>query len=427
MIQPARSVRRLVLDISPLMAGYLLFQAALGLLLDFIWLSHPFGNPMLLPGVLLALNGSMIAPKVPVWRMLPVSAQGIDRARWWHSMGAPGLILALLLAASALVLAATGSLDASWRDIGLCWGGQFACCVTMALVWMAMPLARRKWGRWSGLALLPLLLLYFRIVIPEHGDLRPSLAIIIPVAILAAIVLYLTAGRWPLPQTMAMWAAPSGRDFWGRDFGDKGAETPSRTAGWLVLIRANLPVWLWLWGVMVFVCLALKYFLPDFDLNLFGWILGLMSAQFAVTNLATAMRTLRALPLSGMRLTGVLVLLLLCVQAVSLALFRLVLETLGNPGMPATAYLAPLVFPLLYFPATLRYGARIAQIGYALAIMVIAPLQLMSRDAATAPMAVAGLCVLAGLGLLWTWREIGHGHRAYRVQPLVPARWRGAD
>ena len=97
-LEPGARVRRLVLDISPLMTGYLLFQAVLGLFLDFIWVRHPFGNPMLLPGVLLALNGSMIAPKVPLWRTLPVTARDIDRARWWHSVGVPASVMALLLA-----------------------------------------------------------------------------------------------------------------------------------------------------------------------------------------------------------------------------------------------------------------------------------------------------------------------------------------
>ena len=204
-------------------------------------------------------------------------------------------------------------------------------------------------------------------------------------------------------------------------------DSPSRLSGWPVLLRANLPVWLWLWGVMVFVCLALKWFLPGFDLNLFGWIFGLMSAQFAVINLVAAMRTFRALPLSGVRLTAILVLLLLCLQGFSLSLFRLVLEIAGDQAMPAGAFLAPLIFPLLYFPAALRFGMRVAQIGYALSIIVLTPFQLLSRDAGTAPLAVAGLFVIAALSVLWTWREIGHGHRAYRVQPLVPARWRGAD
>jgi hypothetical protein len=152
-----------------------------------------------------------------------------------------------------------------------------------------------------------------------------------------------------------------------------------------------------------------------------------MSAQFAVTNLATAIRSLRALPLRAARLTAILVLLLLCVQGLSLILFRLVLVVAGDPAMPAAAFLAPLVFPLLYFPAALRFGLRVAQIGYALSIIVIAPLQLLSRDAATAPMAVAGLCVTAALGIFWIWREIARSSHAYRVQPLVPARWRGVE
>ncbi len=410
------AVLRLVRDIPPLMAAYLLFQAVLGLILDFSWITHPYGNPMLMPGVLLAINGSVIAPKLPVWRMLPVTARDIDRARWWHSVGIPFVLLGFLMAASVLIAMALGTRNASWRDIGLSWGGQCAVCVIMALVWMVMPLARRKWGRWSGLIVLPLLLLYFRLLVSERGDLRPSLEMAIPAAILAAILLYALAGRWPLPQSSAIWATPSGA----------AGKAPSRFPGWPVLLRANLGVWLWLWSLMAFGCLALKYFMPSFDLALFGWIFGLMSAQVAVINLTTGMRVFRALPLSGARLSFVLVLLLVCVQGLSLSLFRLVLEIAGDT-MPAPAFLAPLIFPLLYFPAALRFGMRVAQFGYALAIIVLAPLQLMSRDTGTAPGAMTGLLLIAALSSLWIWREIAHGHHAYRVQPLVPARWRGAD
>ena len=142
MIAAAKSVRRLVLDISPLMAAYLLFQAALGLFLDFVWLRYPFGNPMLLPGVLLALNGSMIASKVPVWRMLPVSAREIDRARWWHSVGAPGLVLALMLAVSVLILTAMGSPCelARYRP----WPGAVSSPVASPWPWCGWPC------RWRG-------------------------------------------------------------------------------------------------------------------------------------------------------------------------------------------------------------------------------------------------------------------------------------
>ena len=410
----SKAVRRLVADIPPLMAAYLVFQAVLGLFLDFAWISQPAGNPMLMPGVLLAINGSVIAPRLPVWRMLPVTARDIDRARWWHSVGAPIVLLGLLMAASVLMATALGVRHASWRDIGLSWGGQGAVCVLMALVWMAIPLARRKWGRWSGLIILPLLLLYFRIAVSERGDLRPSLEMAIPAAILTALLLYMTAGRWPLPQSSAIWAAPSGA----------GGGAPSRLSGWAVLLRANLGVWLWLWSLMAFGCLGLKYFMPHFDLALFGWIFGLTSAQVAVTNLATGMRVFRALPLGGARLTLVLVLLLVCAQGLSLSLFRLVLQIAGD-SMPAPAVLAPLVFPLLYFPAALRWGMRVAQFGYALAIIILAPLQLLSRDAGTASGAMGGLLLIALLSSLWIWREVAYGHRAYRVQPLVPARWRG--
>jgi hypothetical protein len=114
------------------------------------------------------------------------------------------------------------------------------------------------------------------------------------------------------------------------------------------------------------------------------------------------------------------------VQFVSLVLFALVLRIAGN-ALPIIAFIAPLFYPLLYFPATLRYGMRVAQFGYALSVIVIVPLQLMSRDAAAAPWAVAGLGAIAALAMVWTWHEIARGSRAYRVQPLVPARWRGVD
>jgi len=233
---------------------------------------------------------------------------------------------------------------------------------------------------------------------------------------MAAMGLYLAAGHWPLPLTTAMWAAPSGA----------GGNTPSRLSGWPVLLRANLPLFLWLWGGMAFVCLVLRYFLPGFDLSLFGWILALMSAQFAVANLAIGMRGFRALPIGGARLTTILLLLLLAVQCMSLALFALVLRIVGS-ALPAAAFVAPLLYPLLYFPATLRFGMRVAQFGYALSIMVIVPLQLMSRYAAAMPWAVAGMGAVAALAVLWTWHEIARGSRAYRVQPLVPARWRGVE
>lgn len=413
-LSPAARVRRLVLDIGPLAAFNLLFVAVISLFLDFLWVSGPFGSSMLMPGLLLAVNGAMIAAKVPLWRMLPVTARDIDRARWWHGVGGPALLLALLLAIPVLALMAMGRGHAPWSAIGLTLGGQFAVCIVLVLMSIAMPLARRKWGRWGALIILPLIPVYFRIGIPGHDDPRPVLIVVIPLAILAAAALYLTAGRWPLPLTTALWAAPSGAR----------GDAPSRLSGWPVLLLANLPLWAWLWGIMAFGCLMLKYFLPGFDLGLFGWILGLMSAQFAVTNLAIGMRAFRALPVSGARLTWVLILLLLAVQCVSLALFALVMQITGD-AIPATVFITLLLYPLLYFPAILRYGMRMAQFGYALSILVMVPLQLLSRDAAFAPWVVAGLAALAALGVLWIWHEIARGSRAYRVQPLVPARWRG--
>lgn len=419
MMTPATRVRRLVLDIGPLTGFYILFQATMSLLMDFaftdlLWRGRALTGSMLMPGLLLAFSGSMIALKVPLWRMLPVTARDIDRARWWHSVGGPGLLSALLLAVPLLVRMAMGHSDAPWSAVGWMLGGQFALCVAVTMVWMAIPLARRKWGRWSGLIMLPLLLGYLRMVMPQQDDLRPILVAAIPAAILAAAALYLTAGRWPLPLTTALWTAPSGA----------GGDAPSRLSGWPVLLLANLPFWAWAWGIMAFICLALKYFILGFNLGAFGWMLGLISAQFAVTNLATGMRAFRALPLSGARLTTILVLLLLAVQCVSLALFALVLRVAGD-APPAIVFIATLLYPLLYFPAILRYGMRMAQFGFALSILVIVPLQLLSRDAAVAPWMAAGLAALAALGVLWTWHEIARGSRAYRVQPLVPARWRG--
>ncbi|HKX65352.1 MAG TPA: hypothetical protein VJM78_08575, partial [Rhizomicrobium sp.] len=303
-LAPAARVRRLVLDIGPLQGTYLLIQSAISLFLDFLWVGHSLAGLMLMPGLLLGISGSMIAAKVPLWHMLPVTARDIDRARWWHGVGGPALLLGFFLAIPVLVQLAMGRGHPPWSAIGLSLGGQFAVCIVLALVSIAIPLARRKWGRWGVLIIFPLIPVYFRIGIPGHDDPRSVLIVVIPIAILAAAALYLTAGRWPLPLTTALWAAPSGAR----------GDAPSRLSGWPVLLLANLPLWAWLWGIMALGCLMLKYFLPGFDLGLFGWLLGLLSAQFAVTNLAIGMRAFRALPVSGVRLTTILVLLLLAVQ-----------------------------------------------------------------------------------------------------------------
>jgi hypothetical protein len=84
-----------------------------------------------------------------------------------------------------------------------------------------------------------------------------------------------------------------------------------------------------------------------------------------------------------------------------------------------------LAVPLLYLPLALRFGLRAILYSFGAAMPVFVSIQFFVRDPQTAAQ-VMMLCTILGVaGCAWTHWEIARGRHAYRVQPLIPARWRG--
>jgi hypothetical protein len=233
-----------------------------------------------------------------------------------------------------------------------------------------------------------------------------------------AALLYLYAGRWPAPMIGGLWAASA------RQAVTAVPQAPG-TRGWPALAVSLLPVLLLTWMGVILVPAGIRLMVPNIDLTFFGLIVVLLAAQICVTQLASAMRILRALPLTGARLTLYLILILTAVAAVSLLAFQLGGVAAGEPWNPVS--LIPLLcLPLLYFPSTLRFGFRFAQFGYAASLIVMLPLQFLDS---VAPLSVILLVAgtLSAAGIVWSWWEITRGQGAYRLQPMVAPRWRGID
>ena len=189
--------------------------------------------------------------------------------------------------------------------------------------------------------------------------------------------------------------------------------------------RELLPTLLLTWAGVILVPAGIRLMVPNVDLTFFSLIVVLLAAQICVTQLASAMRILRALPLTGAQLTLYLVLILTAVAAVSLLVFHLGEAFAGEPWNPAS--LIPLMcLPLLYFPSTLRFGFRFAQFGYAASLVVLMPLQLLD-SVAPFPVILLVTGALSAAGIAWSWWEITRGQSAYRLQPMVAPRWRGND
>jgi hypothetical protein len=169
----------------------------------------------------------------------------------------------------------------------------------------------------------------------------------------------------------------------------------------------------------------MKWFLPKLDLSMLGWMTCLVALQFAVSGIATAMRTLRALPLSSGQLTCRLVFFVLLVQAISLVIFKFVLLVAGEQALSPPIFLMPLAYSLVYLPFGLRFGLRVLQFGLGLSLIFILPVQILVPYYDASPWIVVGSLAVMVAGSAWTYWEITRGHRAYRVQPLVLARWSG--
>lgn len=415
------NVRRLVLDINPLIQLYLLIFVGSGLLSDYDWCSYysPYQRPSLMPGVLFGIAASVMLPKMAVWRLLPVSRIEVDRARWWLGIGGPAVALGLMMAVALAWSRAMGHPAPNSGAILLLMAAQIGIGAILILIqWILLPLSARVTGRWNRLLLIPYLLLVFRLMLlPRDMEAVQQFTWGIAAAGLAvAALLYSCAGRWPAPMIGGLWAASA------RQMVTAAPQAPG-TRGWPALAVSLLPILPLTWMGVILVPAGIKLMVPNIDLTFFSLIVVLLAAQICVTQLASAMRILRALPLTGARLTLNLVLILTAVAAVSLLVFHLGGVVAGEAWNPAS--LIPLLcLPLLYFPSTLRFGFRFAQFGYAASLIVILPLQVL-HAVAPFPAILLTTGALSAAGIAWSWWEITRGQSAYRLQPMVAPRWRG--
>jgi len=422
----ANPVRRLALDIGPLVWAYIVFQFCVGVLLDFVWLLHSgaVAQP-LLPGVLLIVGSMYSAQKVPFWRTLPVSRAEIDRARWWQGIAAPPLLLCLTGVGTALVMGEFGLRSAPWPDIAMLILAQSAVSILVGgTMFVAFPFAAQRFGRWSALLLVPYMLGMFRLILPlgkASAELHIFLWALDAVGLIIAVALYALAGRWPSPLTVPLWSVPPGTQARPKP---ASAKMPGRR-GWPSLIWANAPTLAIVWAATASGLLVMKWYTPRMDLTVLYWFTCLATLQVCVSLIAIAMRNLRALPLSGRQLTFRLVLLVLSVQAISLLVLKLVMLVAGARQFVPAIFLLPLAYSLVYLPIALRLGPRVIRFGFAFSFILIIPLQLIMARPDTTLWIVVGSFAAMAAGAAWTYWEITRGHSAYRHQPLVPARWRG--
>jgi hypothetical protein len=417
----AGNVRRLALDINPLIRLYLLFLAGMALLMDYDWCAFsPHLRPSLMPGFVFGIAASLMLQKMPVWRLLPVSKIEMDRARWWLGIGGPAIAVALVMMMAWALSRAMGHPGPAADSVVLVLAAQVGVNVALIFTqWFIFPLGAPLAGRWSILLLIPFMLVTFRVILlpRDHQALQQLVQGFAYGGVAAAALLYLCAGRWPAPMVGGLWGTGTKRQS------VVAASQAPGPRGWGALLAGALPMLLMVWAGVLIVPAGIQLMTPDIDITIFSLIVTLLAAQISVTQLASAMRVLRALPLSGARLTLYLVLILIGVTLASLFVLLVGSNITGHHPGTLEAFVPLLCLPLLYFPSTLRFGFRFAQFGYAASLLVMLPLEFLPS---LAPLSIVALvtAVLSAVGVAWSWWEITRGISAYRLQPMVAPRWR---
>lgn len=430
-----RNVRKLALDLG--LAWLLPIQVLTALVVDFTYLQQPELGSAMTVGVMLSLQATTTSSKVALWRTLPATRREIGQARWWQMTGLAGVgIIAMMGAALALhaLMTAMGWNHQPVRSDAMaivrCLLLQFFYPVFLTLFWLAMTFARTTRAPFAYAALIavwtPWLLLFPHAVADLSIETR-TLALGLAGLVLAA-VLYATAPDWPEPVTQPM----------QMDIGSShNRATKSHRAerdGWLALcgiallrpaLMALAILTLYIGAIVALklgraVLLQLRLFIP--------LIVTLQIIQFN----ATALRVLRALPGSTLRLTAYLFLPALAVVAMAICLFSLILAPwlMGDaPRIDLVALSAFLIATALVLPAALP----LRQAGMALVLMlsmVLVPLIEFGWN--FVPPSWADKALLAGLtalvicaGFSWMYMQVSRGTRVYRLQPFVSLRWRG--
>jgi len=422
---------RLVLDIGPWFKVLFLFQLAIGFSLDLLWLSRPQFSPPALVGLFLGMTGVMSAPKVALWRILPVTRIEIDRARWWQMIAVPALLLALLLIVPALLMAAKGTLTTTPMDVVLAWGGQCAVAAAFTAYTVVLPLLARRFGRAGGVLAFLLFLVIVRFSIffrqPNDNSTHSLFAAAALAAAAIAAILYALAGRWP-PPAASGWAQGHGLaanvNWWTETTGPAVRPSqPSHVPPWIIFLTIQWPVTAFgLLGTAAYP-LFMQWMTGDYHIRFanFAWAGLMMPISALAYGGVAAIRALRALPLSALRLTGWLFLTQTGLMLLSLLVCEIVVTVWD--GRPVWMCL-PLALPGLCIALLLRFGTKLIQVMVAIAIIL---LQIMlGLDRWLRPQtSLAATALVLGLCFAWTWWELAKGRNAYRLMPLQPFRWRG--
>jgi hypothetical protein len=430
------NVRKLALDFS--FPWLVPVQILIALTVDLGFLQRPDLGSAMTSGVMLALQGTATNSKVALWRTLPLTHGEVGRARWWQMIGLPGIAIIVLMGAALVLhalLIAGGSVRQPVRPgaavILLCLLVQFFYPVFLTLFGLAVTFARITRSAIAYAALVgvwaPWLLLLANVTPGLSAGTR-MLALGL-VGTVAAAILYVTAPLWPQPVTQ-----PMQLEFGGDGAGRSGRAKRAGQRGWaalcgMALLRPALMTGaiLFIWTAMVLalkldgsIVLQLRYFIP--------FIVILQITQFN----AAVLRALRILPGSTVSLTAFLFLLPLTFVALLICCVSLILGPLltgAAPRIDMVALSAALVSSALALPAAL--GMRQAAIGLVVMLpMALFPLIVLGWDLVPPPwhdgrLLGAITAAVGSAGFLWMHVQIGRGTRVYRLQPFVPASWRG--
>jgi hypothetical protein len=387
---------------------------------------------------MVSLQATAAYNRVALWRALPVSRQEIGQARWWQMIGLPGAGIVAAMATAILLhvmLSAVGWNHAPLRadviaivcDLLL----PFFYPVFLTVFSLAIAVARVTR---SPLAYAATILVWapWLLLIPHAVPFLPSQTRILALGLaglIIAAILSTTALRWPLPITQPLQLDIGGKGKWGNTI-----LRPAGQGGWIALytmaavrpaIIVSLPLVAYLGAILAFRLDRILFM----QLEYFVTVMVLM--QLTAFN-ANALRVLRALPGSALVLTAYLFLLPLALVAASVFFFSQVLEPWLMDDIPLldiVALSATLCVSALVLPAALSMRQTAMSLTIWLSMI---PVGILRFSWAHIPPPwhderfLEGLALLAVCGgFFWMRARISRGSKVYRLQPLVPARWRG--
>ncbi|HEX4026477.1 MAG TPA: hypothetical protein VHX18_02575 [Rhizomicrobium sp.] len=432
------NIRKLALDFGFRWFWPLAILSAL--ICDFGFLLRPQSSTAF-SGMLLALQGTFSAPRVPLWRTLPVTDKEIGRARWWQMIGIPGLailaIMALAMALYSLVTAMGWSRHAMLPDAptlleGML--GQFFYPVLLAIFMLVSTFARSARSPLAVAAMVLVGIMYLASFSSPH--LLPYLSLQTHAlwfglaSLLTAAILYVTAPKWPQPVIQ-----PLQLDIGGNNSRAVMSDRAGQ-GGWTALCGMALlrPALMLAMLLVLWISMTLALKLDRiFVLQLRSFIPLVVILQATQLN-ATALRMLRALPGSTLRLTAYLFLLPLALVAVAICSFFLALEPWLTGEAPR---IDMVVLSAVLFASALALPAALAARQVVMSLIVMLPLALVPliefgwnyvpspwRDERLlAGLAAVAICA----GFFWMHARISRGMRVYRFQPYIAPRWRGND